>query len=674
MEPELNIQQISDVLVGFKHDQRVGRPFTVTVMNSGLVLVWVWELREYWTNDLVRLSFSKNPQFTVNTRGVYTLVMRAYSLFDTVIRRFEGAFVVDSPRVSESECQYLVDGSVTPSTGFFRDFGGVAEGTTPELVIGLKGTINGLVQILNTVGDAQPVRFQCFGQVTINANNTHALWLSDRCRNVIVDGYDENGDPALTINGSPVSSHQPVFVTGNDFTKIWFKGLKVNHQLDKNCAAIAMVPNISATNNATTTIATDCMIYDCTGADCGEEFVYAGYNSDTPIGGFIPPKLYRFICAYNAVVRCGRDAYQFGSVITGRVHNNIGDQYGMDGTRSHESAISSNGGNADIIYFQNVFTNGKMLYNVQSGATPWNIFAGETSPTGPVTFLANTYVSGVYPPGQFAEPYAIFTQNSPNSGPGNWYVQVLHNTADLDKKFAALYFHANSFNSANHRVVNNILVFPGGGIVPEVEMIGPAAGDNIILVNNLLRDTSQRNTIQFVDFPDDLSIASFSSPAYSATSINISTFIDARYQYDLGGYPLLAPGHPYTYGAWSGYQKRIIPPFTSDPFPAAFTMPVSVASITGGGGAVAFEADKACIFYYVVSSSIVAPSKTQIMAGQNHQGAAANAWGTVENLGTVTPQAFTGCAPLTKYFLYGFTRTADGIDSGIQRVPFTTVN
>jgi len=556
----LNSLQIQDVLVGFKHDQRVGRPFSPTVLNDGAVIRWVWELREYWSNALVRQSHHKVPQFTVSTTGVYTLVMRAYSMTDMLVRRFEGAFVVDKPRVAENECQYLVDGSVTPASGFFKNFGGVAEGTSAEVVIGLKGTINGLVQILNTVGAAQPVRIQCFGQVTINANNTHGVWLSSQCRYVTVDGYDENGNPALTVNGSPVSSHQVVFITGDDFTNVKIKGLKVNHQLDKNCAGISFIPNITATNNATTTIAEDCMIYDCTGSNCGEEFVYAWYNNDGPFGTLIPPKSHRFICAYNSVTRCGRDAYQLGSVITGRVHNNVGDQYGMDGTQSQESAISSNGGNADVIYFRNIFTNGKMLFNVQSGATPWNVYTGETAPTGPLTFLCNTYVSGTYPAGAAPEPYAIFTQNKGGTGPGNWYVQVLHNTVDIDKRFMAMYFFDDGFNSTNHRVVNNIIVWPDGNAAPEVEVIGPAAASNACLVNNLVRETSQRPSIQFVNFPTDLSIASFSSPAYNGTTTDISTFIDARYQYDLGGYPLLAPGYPYTFGAWSGYQKRRISP------------------------------------------------------------------------------------------------------------------
>jgi len=452
-------------------------------------------------------------------------------------------------------------------------------------------------------------------------------------------------------------------------------GVDVRHNIGAFAAGIAFIPDINAGSNATNWTANNITIYRCTGTNTGQEFIYAGYNNQVPQSGFYPPQLIDCVIARNSCDRSGRDSYQPGGCINLRMHDNIGLNWGIDQSKDQESFITVNGGCSGIIY-NNIGIGGKMHINLQSGAKPWNIFAGETTPQ-PLYIVSNYIDNGSYAAGGYAEPFSWYGQTYNGSGTGVYNFHIIHNTIISDKKIFEFYCQPNGFNISGSTFANNIIrrVGASAGDYPEFNIIENGYTLSNILVNNLVRTFGAEGDIMFTNLAaKDVTISSFSSTAYGATS-DLTTRLSSITDYfnDLKGYPLIAPSYNPTFGAYSGYEKRALIPAAGDTVPATFTTPVNITSLTQSGGTLGYESNKQGILYYIVSTVDVYPTKTQIRAGQNHLGNPALISGYIIDIGTVTSKIITGGNESTNYYLFCVFVTTNNIEqTSATRVAYTT--
>jgi len=390
-----------------------------------------------------------------------------------------------------------------------------------------------------------------------------------------------------------------------------------------------------------------------------------GYNNDTLQSGYRPYKFRNCIIAWNTITRCGRDGIQPGGCVNVMVHNNFIDTWGVQQDGSHESAISWNGGNYGQC-FENYCINGEMFLNIQSGATPWDIEAGQTTPQK-AQFFSNVFINGTYTGSPGTEPFAVYCQNSGSetTSSANWPVEIYNNTFKSDKKLMEAYFHASSFVWTGFKMVNNICVKVGNaGDYNEVNFTGPGTQPTGSTINNLVRETSAVADILFTDYAgNDLTISSLASPVYTGAT-DVSGY-DGDYGVD--GLPLDAEG--FAHGAYSGYNKKIITPIPGDPDPATFTSPVVIGSITQYGGTLSFETDKeGVLFWTVLYDGDTPPTDNEIISGTF---GVSN--GQITDAGTADTGPVDGLAENTDYNLYCIFVTVDGVrQASITQVDFTT--
>lgn len=672
---------INDVLVGFKRVQYTNVPVAITGLPSPSISVtrWKWEIRNSSTNALIDLSFDQNPSFTITAQGYYNIILTATNNTDSWIKKYEHAFRVLAPRFIEAECDVVIDVSIA---GYFHNFQGT---TNPNFKIGLKGTGTAAINPFGLQGTAgNPARIQVLGNSDVNitcpSGVPHCLRFDGDVKYMVIDGSKDDGSIGLKITSTLASNSQTVMFR-DFFTNVEVLKVKVTGAMVAKGAAFSMVTAPSATCNATNYAHNDCAILYCEAYNGGQEMIYAGYNNDSPVGGYQPPKHVNPIFAWNYCTNMARDGIQPGSCCNVNVHNNILDSCGREQTEANQdSGVSWNGGTYGICY-GNIITNTNMFFNIQSGQSPWNVFASETTPHDSY-FFDNVYIKGSGYTINYPQAFAIYAQitNGTGAGAGHLNYHLWGNTAITDVKWMEQYYGTSCFTSDKYTCVNNIIVKVGNaGTTPELNFAGPGTKPTggQYLINNLVRNLGSEADILFNnEAGNDLSISSFSSPAYAGGSTDIAARFPelSNYLYDYLGFPLLVGANPYTFGAYSGYQNWTVAPVTGDPNPASFTTPVTMTSITQGGGTLGYEANKIGLLYYIFSLVDVAPTITQIRAGQLASGSHAPVFGSLIDSGTVTPKVITGGTENTNYYLFCVFVTLDNVEqAAVTRVAFTTI-
>lgn len=683
--------QIDNIQASFKNYYRLGNPINITANPSrNNITSWRWEVSDYLTSQLVDISYSQNPSFTnVNKIGFYDIKLIAKNAGDTFEQYYEQAFFLSFPTIAEQDCDIVWD----VSTGsYFNNFNKEDNST---LVIGVKGNGTAQFQPYHLQGRAPDggqyynkhvlIRMLEHVNLTTPPGTAHAIWLNGDTQYVLFDGYLEDGTSGIHVQGIDPVTAQNFMIKDGGFTDITVIGVESTQNiaplapLDPGAAAFSAIPSSTASLNATNHRANNMHFFGLISHAAKDEGIYLGYNNDSPVGGYQPFKFKTVSIGRCIFLNSRRDAIQLGGCIDANVHDNFIDTIGTSQIASQESFISWNGGNSGFCK-KNYCINGKMFLNIQSGRSPWDVFAGETTPRQSY-FIGNVFINGTYPADFANEPFNIYAQTSTNSGGGVYNLTIIHNTCIGDKKFMEEFMASNSFTSNGNVIANNNIVKVGNaGDTPEVNFTGPGAQPTGFTIKNLVREPGQIADFKFTNVGQgDVTISTFTSPSYATDTYNIATIpgLTAKHRYDLLGHPLLVPygvGSYYTYGAYSGYEKREILPVSGDPNPATFTTPVTVTSIVDKGGTLGYESNKIGLLYYIISTVDSAPTKAQIRAGKNHLGSNPALAGQLIDLGTVTSYPFRGLIPGTNYYLFCVFVTLDNVEqASVTRVAFTTI-
>lgn len=667
--------------VSFQNSQRTSAPVSITATTAATVRSWLWEVfsvTDPFTKTLYTVSFAQNPIFIIPDVGFYDIRLTVKNGQDQYTRRWDDAFVVQLPQFTEAEADEVVD---ITSANFFHDY---ANADKSDYKIFLKGTGTHYFQPYQLrATDGHPVRIQvdptngC--SITTPAGVSQGFWLN-QCDHIRVDGFLANGSNGLNLQALDPNTAQ-VFMAFGVFTEIQLFGANVymdRASMTSGSAAIAFIPGTpDATNNSATYLSRNNAVYRCSVTQAKDEGLYFMFNNDDLQAGFRPIKSFNPVLARNSFTNTGRDGMQVASSINARVHDNYINTCGLNHTASQESIISWNGGNSNCLIYNNIGVNSEMLLNIQSGNKPMNTFAGETSP-GPVFFFNNVLHVGTYTPGGSTEPDAIYIQNESSvAGTGTWAVNFFNNTIFSEDRWNAESFSFTGSFAIAHKWYNNIIVKFGtnsGRSTPELNLVGPN-NNQTILRNNIVRDYPTVADLLFTSVAlNDFSLSSFSSVAYGGSPTDIAAaFPTIPNLVDYLGFPMLAPGQQYTFGAYSGYQKRMNTPSTGDPNPATFTTPVTVTSLTQSGGTLGYESNKIGLLYYIASTTDVAPSKAQIRAGLQSNGTPAPISGSLVDVGTVSAKVISGGNDGTTYYLFCLFVTIDNVEQSLAtRLVFTT--
>lgn len=650
----------------FNQDQRTDENISLTATPSGNynVTEYRWEIRNTSDNLLAGLSFDRVASVPIDTVGFYDLVFTAKSATDQYIVKWRRAFFVWYPKFTEGEADVVVN---LASGNYYQDF---AEADSSGLKIYVKGSGTAYFQVVGlfgTAGWANKVRIQKeIGNTTIDQScpngSPHALYIYGNNQHIVFDGWNTDHTQGWNLTGHPTGSAQIISCSGGQYSDIHFMGMSTEHVTNVNAGAWSFIPPTDATTNASTWVCDNMTVYANNINESGEEGVYMGYNSDTLIGGYRPPKFRNAIIAWNTILNCGRDGIQPGGCVNIEVHNNYISGTGKQSDVSHESGISWNSGNYGKC-FANYIINSNMLLNIQSGYAPWDIEGGQTTPQKS-QFFSNVYISGTYPGA--AEPFAIYCQNQSTGGDtANWPVEIYNNTLKTDKKIMEAYFFTGSFTWTGHKNVNNIYVgTTSGGDYPELNLTGPGTQPTGTTINNIFKTVAAQSDIGFTDYAgNDLTIASLSSIVYTGAT-DVSSY-DGDYGYD--GQPLNADG--FAYGAYSGYSKKTITPTVGDADPATFSTPLAIGTLTQSGGTITFEANKTGILYWaIVANNATAPTEAQLRAG-----GFGVASGAILDSGTAGSYVVSTLTEGTAYDLHGIFVTVDNVpQASVTKVDFTT--
>lgn len=667
---------INTPLFHFTEDQRTNVPVSITTVQAGNA-DYRWEIRNSETNALVGFSIAKSPTFTDIPLGRHDVKVTVTTDTDTYQRTWKHGIWMDNPKFTEEEADIVVD--LSDGNYFFdgeeSDYSGLkiyvkGSGTCQFNLHDLQGSAgyDNHVIIQKAIGDSQVVQSGPSG-------TPHPIYISGNCRYIRFDGYNDDGSTGWKVDGHTSTNTQTIFVGEGQFTDISFKGFETTHATDRSAAAWSFIPATpSITWNASTWVAENMIIYDCIITDSGDEAIYIGYNNDSLQSGYRPFKFRNAIVAWNTITNAGRDGIQPGSCVNVSIHDNTITNVGVQTDVSHESAISWNGGTNGKC-FNNIMVNCNMIFNIQSGYAPWDIEDSETVPQ-PSYFFSNVGINGTY--SGTAEPFAIYaqTQNG-GSDTANYPLHIFNNTFKLDKKCMEFWFHSGSFTSTNFTLANNVIVRVGdAGDYDEVNFTGPGTQPTGALINNLNKeDGVDEEDILFTDYDnDDLTISSLSSPVYSGSPTDIaSRFSELSGMYnDVIGVPMLSD--TYTFGAYSGYQKKTVTPSVVDADPATFSTPVSVESVTNAGGTIEFEANKqGALYYVIVANGDTAPTISQILDGKNAAGTTPLDAGQIIDAGTAGTKDITFGVESTAYDLYCVFVTIYGVvQASATKVDYTT--
>lgn len=203
------------------------------------------------------------------------------------------------------------------------------------------------------------------------------------------------------------------------------------------------------------------------------------------------------------------------------------------------------------------------------------------------------------------------------------------------------------------------------------------------VINNLVKTVATASDILFTRFDgvisgtNDLTPSSFSSPAYAGTPTDISARVldlDPYLSVDYFGYPLKATGFDYTFGAYSGYEKRTIAD-DYDTVAATLSSAVAISSVGNFGFTITYEANKEGYLYYVVlADGAATPTQAQIIAGIDAAGAAATRSGRIIDAGTAGSAVITGLSQGTAYDIHSVFVTRYNVKTSGVKVDQTTTN
>lgn len=338
----------------------------------------------------------------------------------------------------------------------------------------------------------------------------------------------------------------------------------------------------------------------------------------------------------------------------------------------------ANGFNLSLKMFNNIF-----VKTADAGYLPEFNFTGEvttaaTRTTANITLSGEQTINGVTTSGSAVLVMAQTDQKQNglySSASGSW---TRHSAGDTNAELQTLQAKITGGTQANqlwYQATPTITI--GSSNITFADRFTAR------VINNTVREVGTESDILLTGYTSpinasDLSIAALSSSAYSGSPTDLATelagIISAEKYYDVLGYPLLAPSTNYTWGAYSGYQKRKFPFTPVDAAAASFTSGPAVGSLTNFTGQLTYEANKIGLLYYVLSASITQPTIAQIVAGQIHTGSAGIASGFLYDFGTAENVTFTGLTSATTYYCHYFFKTVDFVEGSIGTASFTTTS
>jgi hypothetical protein len=570
--PHGNIEAVS---ITVNPAQYTDTNISITAVPVVSVTSWRWRiLRRTFNADnsedttMVATATTQNPTISaINTEGFYDIQLIARNSTDKYLVYETRIFRVFSPRFTEGQADVVIN----MSTGsHFMDYRGI---DMSDKKIYLKGqTTNGYLEFVDlhaTIG--HPVRIQKSNdntQVTIqfSGGSAHPLYFSQYgagqgARYIVVNGFNLDGTPGIKVTAGAVST-VTVRVEGK-LTDVAFYGIEVqSNPLTIDGAAIAVVPTVASDCRKDNWAVNNIHIWRCIGI-AGEEFVYINESNQSTgyIGnnGFNPPSGIGIVVSRNTINGAGRDGIQIGSaggVVEDNYVANFGQQHDSGG---QESCLVANSGSF-VKWRRNYCINGEMFANIASGEYAFSPLAGHSAPQ-PTVFENNVYKSGTYGAGGTDETFAIYIQNNPNSGAGNWPVSFYNNIIDTDNKACEFLLALGGYSSHNFVFANNIVIKTGNaGDTPEMNFTGNGKASlqsGTKTINNLVRETgSDLSNLYFTDYATgNFQITSLFSAAYSGspTNLGFNTFDITRFLAPL-------PSSVYFFGPYSLYNKRTVAP------------------------------------------------------------------------------------------------------------------
>lgn len=578
----LNIQNIT---ITVQPNQYLGTNVSITANENGATVTsWKWRIlhRYFHTSGLVdtlvhQTSTSQNPTFSIDSTGFYDIQLIARNNTDKYVNYQTRYFVVLQPRFTEGEADLVIDMSVGSNVKYY-DF---SSAPVPDYKIYIKNSNAGTAglefrSLRGTAG--HPVRIQKSNdnvQVQFglpSGYGTGKQWYfsqygsGEGAQYIIIDGFNLDGSPGIKITNGAVSNISVRFE--GKITDVSVYGIEVQSNPSTiDGAAIAVVPTVASDNSKATWAQNNIHVYRCVGI-AGEEFVYINESNQgiayPANNGFNPPSGYGIVVSRCVINGAGRDAIQVGSCgfeIEDNYANNFGQQHDSGG---QESFIVVNSGGFGTVK-RNYGINGEMMLNIASGeyafspSTSDGRGAGQATPQ-PLIVEGNIYKSGTYGAGGTDETHAIYIQNNPNSGAGNWNLTFKNNVIDTDNKCAEMLLALGGYTSQNFTFANNIVIKSGNaGDTQEFNVTGNGKAtlqSGTKTINNLVQNQGDDlSGYHFADYSTgDFSITSLLSTAYSGSPTTLSVSVDYY------GYPLPVPVTGYFFGAQGNYNKRVIAP------------------------------------------------------------------------------------------------------------------
>jgi hypothetical protein len=568
------ISNIQDITITVQPNQYIGTNVTITANTNGATVTsWKWRIlhRYFHTSGradtlLATTSTSQNPTFAIDTIGFYDVQLIARNSLDKYFVYESRLFHVFAPRFTEGQADVVVNMS---SGSQFLDYRGI---DMSDKKIYLKGqNTNAYLEMVDLHGTAgHPVRIQKASdnaRVTIqfSGGSAHPWYFSQYgsgqgARYIVVDGFNLDGTPGIKVTG-PSGSTVTVRVEGK-LTDVGFYGIEVSADpLTIDGAAIAVVPTVASDCRRDNWACNNIIFYRCLLA-AGEEPIYDNESNQSSgyIGnnGFNPPSGIGHVISHNVITAAGRDGLQMGSA-GGEIEDNIVDNFGQQhDPGGQESCIVLNSGFFGTVR-RNKCSNGEMFLNIASGEYAYAPMAGQSNPQ-PIIIEGNIYKSGTYGAGGTDESHAIYIQNNPLSGAGNWTLTFKNNVIDTDNKCAEMLLALGGYTSSNFTFANNIVIKSGNaGDTQEFNVTGNGKASlqsGTKTINNLVQNQGDDlSAYYFANYSTgDFNITSLLSTAYSGSPTTLSTSVDYY------GYPLPVPVTGYFFGAQGNYNKRIIAP------------------------------------------------------------------------------------------------------------------
>jgi hypothetical protein len=581
-----SIKSIDDITINVNRAQYIGTNVSISADTHGNTITnWKWRIlrRTFTSNNdkdttMVATSSSSTPSISLSTEGFYDIKLTARNSKSKYEVYGERIFVLLPARFTRAQADIIVNMS---SGGAFLDKRGV---DMSGKKIWLEGqTTNGYFECVDCHGSpGNPLRIQKASdntQVTIQSSggSSHPFYFSQYswdgngnaipgqapgqgARYIVFNGFNLDGTPGVKITG--LTGVTVVGRVEGKLTDVQLYGIEVvSNPLTVDGAAIAVVPTVAVDCNKTNWACNNIVVYGCK-LLAGEEGIYINESNQgtsyTGNHGFNPPSGTGIVVSRNTILGAGRDAIQVGSA-GGEIEDNIGHDFGQQHDQGgQESCIVANSGFFGRIK-RNYCYNGEMFLNIASGEYAFSPLAGQSAPQ-PLIIEGNVYSSGTYSAGGTDETHAIYIQNNPVSGAGNWTITFKNNIIDTDNKCAEMLLALGGYTSSNFTFANNIVIKNGtAGDTQEFNVTGNGKAtlqSGTKTINNLVRNRGTNLAdLYFKNYVShDLEITSTLSAAFLGTPTNTGSSVDHY------GFPIPIPVVGYFFGPYSLSNKRMINP------------------------------------------------------------------------------------------------------------------